>query len=381
METISPDTPRAQKVYWLMRNAPRLLLVFLLFLIAILAFGMIAEKNSLAEQKAAAPPPEQPPINVVVYPVQPTTISDRINLPGVVEPWVHLNLLSKLNGTIEEVLVDEGDQVKKGDIIARIEADDYRIALAMAESSYSLAQSEYKRDAVMFKKGVVSSAELENRKNRLELTKSEVEQRALQLERCDIISPMDGVISDLTAKEGLLLNVADPVAEIVQIDKLKAVIGIPESDVAKVAQLESIDLTIKALDDKKVVGVKHFLSPLSDNAARIYDLELRVENQEKDILPGMFVRAAIVKEQIQDALAVPLYSVISRNNKHYVFVAEEGVARKKEVQLGYLEGWRVHIKKGLFPGAQVLVEGQRGVEDGQQISIVRSLETLESLMP
>jgi membrane fusion protein, multidrug efflux system len=381
MKKSNEKTARAKTVHMLMRNLPRAIVFVLVVVIIVLYLFMGAEKSRLEEEKAAAKTPEQPPINVVVYPLVPSLIQDRINLPGIIEPWLHLDLLSKLNGTIEEVLVAEGDHIRRGDIIARIEDDDYRIALEMAESSYKLAQSEYKRDVSMFAKGIVSSAELESRKNRLETTKSEVEQRALQLTRCEILSPMNGIITVLSAKAGLLLNVADPVAEIVQIDKVKAVIGIPESDVARVTELKGIDLTIKALDNLQVRGVTHFLSPTPDSGARLYSLELMLENSTATILPGMFVRAAIIKQQIPDAMVVPLYSVISRNDRHFVYIAKDGVAVKKEVQLGYLEGWKVHIKEGLVTGDLVLVEGQRGVEDAQHIKVIRTLDSLESLLP
>jgi len=374
-------TPRAKIVYILMRNLPRVIVLTLIVAIVFLFVSMGAEKKRLEEKKTNATPPEQAPINVVVYPLVPSLIRDRINLPGLIEPWLDLNLLSKLNGTIEEVLVNEGDYVKQGDTIALVENDDYRIALEMAESSYTLAQSEYKRDLTMYKKGIVSSAELESRKSRLQTTKSDVEQRTLQLTRCNILSPIDGLITRLSAKKGLLLNVADPVAEIMQIDKLKAVIGIPESDVVRVAELTTIALTIKALDDLQAEGVKHFLSPAPASNARLYNLELKLDNPTGKILPGMFVRAAIIKQQIADAMVVPLYSVISRNDRHFVYIAEDDRAVKKEVQLGYLEGWKVHIVKGLKTGDLVLVEGQRGVEDAQRIKIIRSLDSLESLLP
>lgn len=381
MKNSKPTSTRAKTVHMLMRNMPRVIVLVLIALIVLLFASMDAEKKRLAEKKAAAQAPERPPVNVVVHPLVPTIIRDRINLPGIIEPWLHLNLLSKLNGTITEVLVSEGDYVEKGSILAHFEEDDYRIALETAKSGYKLAQSEYERDLSMFDKGIVSAAELENRKNKLETTRSAVEQATLQFSRCKILSPMDGVITKLSAKPGLLLNVADPVAEIVQIDKVKAVIGIPESDVAKVAKLQTIDLNIKALDNLQIQGVKHFLSPTPENAAHLYRLELSVANPRGNILPGMFVRAAIIKQQIANAMVVPLYSVISRNESHFVYIAKNGIAIKQEVQLGFLEGWKVHIEEGLHAGDRVLIEGQRSVEDGQSIKIVRELDTLESILP
>ena len=207
MEYYKPTTPRAKTVHMLMANLPRLIVLGLLAVIVILFFVMGAEKNRLDEQKAGAGKAEQPPVNVVVHQLVPTMIADRINLPGAIEPWLELNLLSKLNGTIESVAVIEGERVKKGDLLARIEEDDYRIGLERAQSSHSLAKSEHKRDLAMFKKGVVSPAELENSRSLLETTKAEVEQRTLQLKRCRILAPVDGVVTRLTAKPGLLLNV------------------------------------------------------------------------------------------------------------------------------------------------------------------------------
>ncbi len=158
-------------------------------------------------------------------------------------------------------------------------------------------------------------------------------------------------------------------------------IGIPESDVSRVAELQTIELTLKALNDLQVQGVKHFLSPIPDSGARLYRLELTVANSMGTILPGMFVRAAIVKQQIAGAMVVPLYSVISRKDRHFVYIAENGVASKREVQLGFLEGWKVYIKEGLHAGDRVLIEGQRGVEDGQRIEVIRELDSLESILP
>lgn len=80
-------------------------------------------------------------------------------------------------------------------------------------------------------------------------------------------------------------------------------------------------------------------------------------------------------------MVVPLYSVISRNDRHFVYIAKDGIAVKKEVQLGFLEGWKIHIEEGLHAGDRVLIEGQRSVEDGQSIKVVRELDTLESILP
>ena len=87
--------------------------------------------------------------------VAPSTISNTINLPGAIEPWTSLELVSKISGSIEEVVVKEGDAVKKGDIIARIEADDYRIAYERAQAAFKLAKADFERDSKVYAEGAI----------------------------------------------------------------------------------------------------------------------------------------------------------------------------------------------------------------------------------
>jgi membrane fusion protein (multidrug efflux system) len=87
----------------------------------------------------------------------------------------------------------------------------------------------------------------------------------------------------------------------------------------------------------------------------------------------MFIRADIVKKQIDKTLAVPFYSVISRNDEQYVFIEEEGIAKKRMVKLGIMEKWMVQITEGLNPGDNLLIEGHRDVEDSQNVKIIKTL--------
>jgi multidrug efflux pump subunit AcrA (membrane-fusion protein) len=94
----------------------------------------------------------------------------------------------------------------------------------------------------------------------------------------------------------------------------------------------------------------------------------------------MFVRADIIKKQIDNTLAVPFYSVISRNGEQYVFIEEEGTAKKRKVQLGIMEKWMVQITAGLNPGDKLLIEGHRDVEDNQKVKIIKTLTSPSELI-
>jgi membrane fusion protein (multidrug efflux system) len=358
-------------------------LLFILFLFgAIMGLsGTIkAEKERNTAEKMAAVATERPPVNVVLLDVNPTTLEDRINLPGVIEPWEKLSVLSKIHGTVIKVEVSEGDKVTKGQAIARIDPADFRIAVDSARASYELAEANYKRLASLFEQEIIAKAEIDKLKAQVKTSKAALENAELMLARCTITAPISGVIRRLDAKEGLLLGVSDPVAEILQVDRVKAVVGIPESDVALVKNIKEVHLTIQALDNKEVVGRHHFLASSPENGARLYRLELSIDNEDNLIMPGMFVRAQLVKRVIHDAVAVPLFTVIKSEDQKFVFVEKDGVAKKQPVELGIMEDWLVQITKGLSPGNRVVIEGHRDIDDGHKLNTVRVIDDLREAL-
>jgi membrane fusion protein (multidrug efflux system) len=352
-----------------------LLFLFVLIGVIIGLSGTIkAEKQRITYEKIGAISTERAPVNVVLLDVAPTTIYDRINLPGVIEPWEKLSVLAKIHGTVVKVEVNEGETVTKGQVIARIDPDDFLIAVDSARATYELATAQHKRLASLFDEGIVPEAEIEKLEAQVKTSKASLENAELMFSRCTITAPISGVIRRLDATEGLLLNVSDPVAEILQVDKVKAVVGIPESDVALVRDIKDVTLTIQALDNKEIVGRHHFLASSPENDARLYRLELAIDNEDNLIMPGMFFRAQLVKRVITDAVAVPLFTVIKREDQQFVFVEEDGVAKKLPVELGIMEDWRVQITKGLSPGSRVVVEGHRDIDHGNKLKTVRVID-------
>lgn len=373
-----PKTIRGKIVFYFWYNLPRLVLLAMAAVIVMLFMTISDKKAAIQAEQEAAVKQERPPVNTVVMLVNPTTISNRLNLPGSVEAWTDLELTTKIAGTVEQVAVIEGDSVKEGDTLLKIESADYKIVLDRAQAAYDLANADYQRDKTVYAKGVIPPAELEARETNLQTAKADLDNARLMLERCTIKAPMDGVVRRMDAKVGMFLGVGDPVGEILQIDRVKAVIGIPESDVTAVRKLDTVEVTLKALDDLRVTGKKHFISSSPETMARLYRLELEIDNPEHQILPGMFVRADIVKQSSAQALSIPFYSIVSRNNEQYVFVEKDGVVEKRTVKTGIMEEWMVEITEGLEPGEHVVVEGHRDVEDGRKVKVVKVITDPEA---
>lgn len=368
---------------WLRRiwgTLPSLFLVFLVTLIVILFVRIKSEQEILAAEKQAQMKKEEPDINVVAMKLVPMSIKDSINFPGNIEPWIRLNVVSEVKATVSEKRVEEGESVKKGQIIARLDSREYQNQYNSAKASYETAVASLKRFEKLFNRKSTTKSQLDNAISQVENYKAAMDNAALNVARCKIKSPLDGIVNRVYIENGQYLRVADRVAEILQIDPVKVIVGIPESDVDATRKLTDFNLTIDALGGKTFHAKKHYLSKTTENAARLYNLKLRLENPDLEILPDMFARVEIVKQEIPDGISVPLYTVINRNDEKIVYVVSDGKAQMRKVELGFLDGWRSQVKTGLAVGDLVIVVGHRNVNDGQGVKIVRQVEDPKELL-
>jgi len=272
------------------------------------------------------------------------------------------------------VPVKEGDLVIKGQVLARLDRRDYENRLAQEESAYHLAKLEYDRFSKLSKMKATSEAELDSSLARLKETEANLASAKLDLERTVIIAPMNGYINRLDAKVGLLVNRPDSIAQILDTNKIKVEIGIPESDIDAIQNLKEARITVEALGGETFTGGKIFLSRQPDSSSRVYNLKLAVNNTEGQLRPGMFCRVELVKRRYEDAVSIPLYAVIARRKEQFVYVANDSKAHYRRVELGVLDGWQVQITHGLKVGDRVIIVGHRSLEDGQKIIIQRTVQ-------
>lgn len=376
-------TMRAKTVRFLLYNLPGLLFIAALAFAAMLVGEQIkTEKARLEEELRSATAAEAPPVNVVALELRPARLRDKISLSGAVEAWESIQLMPKIGGSIEEVLVKEGDTVRKGQLVAKIESRDYQIAVDSARAAHELAKANLARNENLRGKGISTQASFEEQQNQVRQTRAALDDAELKLSRCQIATPMAGVINRLDAKVGLMAGTLMPtaLAEIIALDQVKAVVAVPESDVAAVRGLSAVEVAVPALGGLKINAPVHHLAFAPSSQARSYRLELTLNNPGRRILPGMFVRAEVVKEERAQALAVPVFAVISRGGEQFVYVEENGLARRRDVTTGFLEGWLTLITEGLRAGDKVLIEGHRSVEDGQAVKTVKTVSSLDGLL-
>ncbi len=349
-----------------------ILACLVLTLIITLAIVFQVRKAGVEKRRQSELGQQEATVNVITYTLDPRTISDRINLPGTIEPWVKLEVVSQVAGEVLEKRAQEGRVVEKDDTLAVIDSRKYENAFDSAKASLASALASQKRISELYKEELASKSDLDAINASVENYRSAMKNAALDLEHCVIKAPIPGIVNQVFIDTGQVLSGNQEVAEILQIDPVKVTVGIPESDMPAVRNLTDFTVTIAALDDKMFAGQKYFLSKTADPMARLYNLEILVNNSDAEILPDMFCRVDVVKQTVKKAVVLPLYAVTS-NDRHTVMVEDDGTVHTREVSLGIVEGFNVEITAGLEFGEHVVIVGQKQVADGQKVTVTRNV--------
>jgi len=359
---------------------PWLIIALILAFLGIM-WGRIKEKQDLlAEAKKAAMKKEVQPVRVITLTLKPRRLEDKINLPAEVEPYEDLWVKAEVRGQVVKIHVAEGQTIQEGQILIQLDDRDYRTRLARIEASYKLTKLDYDRIAALARKKVVAAAKLDEIEAQLKDVTARLSEAKLALSRTKITAPIDGRVNEIKAKPGNFIDVGNLVAQILQFDKVKVTVGVPESDVAAIFDLEEAEVIIEALEKRRVKGKKIFLSRQPRTLARLYDLELMVPNPDGRILPGMFARVELVKRVFNQALAIPLYAVITQGDERFVFIEKDGQARKRNVELGMLVGWEVQVSSGLVAGERVIVVGHRFLDNGQLVEVIQNVSNAQEIL-
>jgi len=362
------------------KTTPFLVVLLALSLIILPLNKKISEKKAaLAEQQSKEKSTEKALTNVITMELIPAMVMEKLSLPGVAKPWVSLEVVSEVTGKIVNKKVIEGHHVKKGDILAVIDKSDYQNTYDSALASYESALSTQKRLKALVTKKFVTQSLLDDTVARVKISKANLENSKLNLQRCTIRSPIKGIVDRVHIENGTYLNSGDPIVQVLQIDQLKIEVGIPESDVDAVRKLKSFDMTIDALDGQSYTGEYHYLYKTADSMARLYNLEIKVDNSNGRILPDMFVRVSIIKNQDPDGIAVPMYSLVTLNKKIGVYVEADKMVSFRPVSPGFQDGWKTQIPQGLNPGEHIVVVGHRIIEDGEKVNVTKTIRDMEDL--
>ena len=359
---------------------PWLMVALIVVFIVVMGNRIKEKKAYLEKEKRAAIKKEVPAVRVITLSLQPRRLVDKINLPAQIEPYEEVWVKAEVPGQVIEVLVKEGQKISKGQVLIRLDDRDFRTRLARIEANHELAKLNHARINTLVNKRLAAPNKLDEIEAQLKDLAAQRNEAQLALSRTSITTPLSSLLNEISAKTGDYIGIGDPVAQILEIETVKVIVGVPESDVAAIFDLNEAEVIIEALGKRKVKGTKIFLSRKPRTLSRLFDLELSVPNPDGRILPGMFARVELVKHVFQNALVLPLYAIITQEDERFVFIEKNGRAEKRRVTLGTLVGSNVHITSGLKRGEKVIVVGHRLLDDGQPVEIIKNVSNPNEIL-
>ena len=220
-------------------------------------------------------------------------------------------------------MVDEGSRVKKGDLLATLEADDYRSNLAIAEATLSLAKDNYERYEPLYKEGAFAEKNFIELKTGLATARAALDIARKALADTALTAPISGMISVKGIEVGQMVSPQIVAFTIVKSDVIYARVSVPESEIDQVTEGRRADVGIPALGGQTFTGKVSMIAPVADARSRTYDVKIELPNPDYLLRPGMIVLAGIVTDRAVDMLTVPGSAIVrDADNITYVFVAD-----------------------------------------------------------
>jgi len=312
--------------------------------------------------------------SVKVQVLKPESLEDRLVLTGIVAPWQDVMLSSEATGRIERQNVEEGQSVKAGQELVRIDTSLNQARLDQALAQERLARQEYERIQSLSTKGISTPQAVDKSQADLDVATANVRLIQIQLSKSVVTAPFDGVLDKLLKDEGEFVDMGAPLVRLVQTRKVKVNVGIPEREVRFFALGDRTRVTLDALQGTEFEGRLYRVSPTADPATLTFSSEIEVDNADGLIKPGMVSRVSLVRQSFPDALVAPIFAVISLENQRFVFVEENGVARVRPIETGVIQGHGVQVTAGLNAQDRLIVAGQRELSDGEPVSVSEVLE-------
>jgi membrane fusion protein (multidrug efflux system) len=319
-------------------------------------------QNSVRQEKV---------VPVEVEPVVAEDMTEAFTLPASLEAWEDLILAAEIAGPVKKVHFKEGDRVKPGEVLLEIDPDTIQSYLRRDQDNVDVLERKLRRYRKLEQDGLVSRQEVDDLENTLTAAESSLTTTRLQLAKSRPQAPIGGFLDRIYVDRGEYVDPGKPLVRLVQVERLKVIADVPEKDVRFLAEGQAVEIepaVINGASKLRLQGTISSIAYAADEITRTYRTQINIDNPDKQLRPGMIVRAHFVRRRLQNVISVPLYAVIDRNNEQFVFVAEGGVAQQRKVSIGTTIGQRILVEKGLAEGDALIVRGHRLLNDGSKIS-------------
>ncbi|MEI7500881.1 MAG: efflux RND transporter periplasmic adaptor subunit [Bacteroidota bacterium] len=311
-------------------------------------------------------------ICVTTVMVKKEKVVDVLGYSGTIEAYQSVPLNFQTTGTVQKVLVDAGDIVHKGQLLATLDQTDAKNMYEITQSQFQQAKDAYDRLKTVHEKGSLPEIKWVEMESKLEQAISSLNLAKNNLDKCNLYAPVNGVIGRRNTEPGMSsISIASAPLELVDIRQVYVKISVPENEVAKVRKGMNARFTVSALNDEVFKGEVANISPVADRISRTYEAKILVPNPDISLKPGMVCDVKMATAMEKEMILVPYQSVSKDSeNNAYVFLADPVAkrARKQVIKPGQYQDAGLEVISGLEPGQIIVFGGKEKLSDNSLIT-------------
>lgn len=281
-----------------------------------------------------------------------------------------VQISTEVAGRIAEVLFKEGEEVKAGQVLIKLDDALASAEVADVKSRQTLAQSNFDRAQTLSRSGSGTERALDEATSALETARAALQLSETRLGKLSITAPFPGRVGLRTLSVGAYVIPGTPIVNLEKIDQLKLDFRVPETVLTQVSSDQDVEATVDAYPGRKFVGKVYAIDPQVDVNGRSLRIRARLDNADLALRPGLFARVIIKGLEERQVVRVPESAVVPRGDDKLVYTIVGGKAKENKVSVGRRRAGEVEILTGIEAGTQVVISGQMNLKDGSLVEVV-----------
>lgn len=323
--------------------------------------GQEAKASAVAQPRAAVP--------VEVANVELMTVAEEVEALGTLAADEMVVIAPEIAGRVIELGFKEGESVKKGQELVKLDTAILSAELKQAQADLGLARDTHERLRSLVSRGSGTQVSLDEAIAKLASSEARVELAKAKLAQSTIVAPFNGVVGLRSVGVGDYVAVGKPLITLTNIDPIKIDFRVPEIFLSRLKVGQPVSMRVDAVPDRTFTGQTYAIDPVVDINGRAIRLRAAIPNADLTLKPGLFARLAITVDQRPNAIVIPEMAVVPDGMGKMVYVVDGGKAKRIPVELGKRLPGKVEVLSGLTPKMQIITAGQMRLRDGSAIAI------------
>lgn len=321
------------------------------------------DDDSAQEEEARATP-------VKVAAVEAGPIDQTIASSATVDAEERADILIEVNGTVESISVEEGDDVGQGAVLARLKNPTLKGELQRADAALQRAGEEFEALKKLSEQGFVARNDYETAAHSYDTAKVTAQQAKDSHAALELQSPIRGTISSRQIRFGEAVTPGRLAFQVVNLDKLRVEVNLPEKDLARLRVGQNARIRSEVLEGIEAAGRLERISPVVDPATGTVKVTVAIDRGDTPLRPGMFVNVDLIVDTHEQALLVPKRAIVYDEGEPLAFVIEGDTAKRTPLEIGFSDRDRVEVTSGVALGDRLVIVGQSLLRDGAEVRVV-----------